>query len=112
MPAQQRLGLDQDQRLTPAGEHRRQRDEEQALPRAELRLLQVSNRHDELLAEEGVLDEELLLAAQKVEEQAAHRPGVVSLWGQGLAQILPGPVRGVVRQVASLLEEDHARIKP
>jgi hypothetical protein len=114
VPPKQRLGLDQHQRLAPVREHRRQRDEKHTLRRAELRLLHSPSRHDELLAKQRVLGEELLFAAQEVDEQPAQRPGLADRGRQGLSQILPAGLRCLVRDVASLLEDapEHVRIRP
>jgi hypothetical protein len=78
------------------------------------RLLHSPSCHDELLAKQRVLGEELSFAAQKVADEAAQRPGLAGRWRQGLSQILPTGPRCLVREVASPLDDapELARIKP
>ena len=70
MPAQHRLGLDDEQRLLPASESTRKEDEEATIDRCKVRSLHLPIEHDELLAEQRVFRNQLRLAPRKVLDAA------------------------------------------
>jgi YesN/AraC family two-component response regulator len=71
MPAQQCLRPDQHQRLAPVGEQRRQTDQDEPIGRAQFWALDLADRNENLVAQEGVLYEELFARARQVQNQAA-----------------------------------------
>src|SRR6516165_2796950 len=60
MPSQQRLRLDEHQRFAPTGEQRRQTNQHEPISRAQFRPLHLANSNEQLVAQEGVLSEQLL----------------------------------------------------
>ena len=85
LSAQDGVGRDDDQRLSPAGPDSGQANPEQTIHRVEPRPGRRSLVDGELLAQGQVLDDELAMAAdeegeepKQVEEEGDHRAGIVS----------------------------------
>jgi len=80
MPAQERIGLDDEEGFPPSADPAGEEDEPEAVGWGEARPADLAMEEDELLAEEDVLGSELGLAASEVEGRAkedrmARRPG-------------------------------------
>jgi hypothetical protein len=73
MPAQQGRGLHEKQRLAPCGRHTRGHHHPPAIEDAHVRSADVSAQDEHLLAEQGVLGEELGARAERVAQEAEHR---------------------------------------
>jgi hypothetical protein len=85
--------------LAPDGEHRGERDQDHALRRPRLGPLHSPGRHDELLAEESVLGEELLLAplpSELIEKPAEPEAAQPKLYGPASQDIGLEPLLGIV----------------
>jgi len=79
MPAQERIGLDDEEALLPSPDPAGEEDEPEAIGWGEAWLVNLAVEDDELLAEECVLGNELSLAASEIEGRAekdriARRP--------------------------------------
>ena len=70
MPAKEGVGLDEEERVAPAGEPVGQGEEEEAIPNSELRLLGSAGCDHDLLTEERVLGAEFVGGPQEVGEVA------------------------------------------
>ena len=79
MPAQQRLGADQMQRVAPSISQPRQDEQEQAIVVSQARPTDLAAQHDDLLAEQRLLGQELRTRASEIssgtERQPRHRSG-------------------------------------
>ncbi len=71
MPTQEGIGLDEQQGLLPAADPARQEHQERAVDRGAARVLHASREHDQLLAQERILGNQVGLAA----DQVGQRPG-------------------------------------
>jgi hypothetical protein len=80
VPAQQRLRLDEHQRVPPIGDHRRETNEDEAVNDTQVRALYMANSDNELVAQEGIFREEVL-ARERARSTA--RPRIGPLWGNG-----------------------------
>jgi hypothetical protein len=67
MPAQERIGLDDKEALLPTPDPAGEEDEPEAIGWGEAWLANLAVEDDELLAEEGVLGNELGIAASEIE---------------------------------------------
>jgi len=72
MPPQNRVGLDQEESVARAGKEARENDEQTPLVGAQLRALDGAECDDELLAEHGVLGQQLRARSREVADEAAH----------------------------------------
>jgi hypothetical protein len=80
MPAQERIGFEDEEALLPTPDPAGEENEPKAIGWGEPRLPNLAVEDDELLAEEGVLGNELGIAASEIEGRAekdriARRPG-------------------------------------
>jgi hypothetical protein len=82
MPAQEGIGLEDEEGFPPSADPAGEEDEPEAVGWGEAWLADLAMEEDELLAEEGVLGNELGLAAGDIErcgenDRIARRPGEV-----------------------------------
>jgi hypothetical protein len=70
VPAQESLGLDDQQRLAPSAHLPGQQHLEQPVPAGKGGALGAAAQHDELLAQQGVLGHQLPLAAEQIAKHA------------------------------------------
>jgi len=80
MPAQERIGIEDEKGLLPTPDPAGEEDEPKAIGWGEPWLVNLAVEDDELLAEEGVLGDEFGIAASEIEgraekERIARRPG-------------------------------------
>jgi len=66
MPAQERVRLDNMQRLLPELRQRGQQNQSQPVALVQLRSLYLSIEHDQLLSQHGILDDQIPAAAPQV----------------------------------------------
>jgi len=70
MPAQERIGLDDEEALLPSPDPAGEEDEPKAIGWGEPWLVDLTVKDDELQAEEGILGNELGVAASEIEGRA------------------------------------------
>ena len=73
MPTQDRIGSDNEQRLPPERRGASEQQEFDAIEVVELRPFALALQDDELLAQEGVLGNEVGLAASEISSSSNHR---------------------------------------
>ena len=73
MPAEEGIGLDDEEGLLPEGRRLGQENQSDAVPIAELRAFGVALQDDELLAEKGILGDEVGSAADHVPGGAGNQ---------------------------------------
>ena len=78
MPAQERIGLDDEEALLPSPDPAGEEDEPKAIGWGEPWLVDLTVKDDELQAEEGILGNELGVAASEIEGRAEKDP--VARW--------------------------------
>jgi hypothetical protein len=66
MPAQQGIGLDNQQGLSPGGELTGKQHQEQTIFPSEPRSFALSSEHDQRVAQQGIFEEEVGFAAREV----------------------------------------------
>jgi hypothetical protein len=118
VPAQDGLWLDDEQRVTPGGQPTGEQDEDGAVGAGAAGALHAASEDEELLAEEGVLEQEVRLAAPQV-GHGADEEGSGRGLGEGAQTSLEDVDEGtrsggqVVEQVdqhdKALLEEQDRR---
>jgi hypothetical protein len=79
VPAQKRLGLDEHEHLLPVGSTGHEEHQEESIKAAERWTVDLSLKHDELLAQESIFSDQLGLSPGKIARETAD--GAVSRWG-------------------------------
>ena len=82
MPAQQRLWLDNEQRLLPGPHHSCQQDQEHAVRLGTDRLFHLATQDDQLLTQQGVFCDEFGLASGKVGQRPKQQRGGALVWSR------------------------------
>jgi len=92
MPAQECIGLDDQQGGSPAWQLAGQEDKESPVSPGEGRAFPLPLQNDELLAQQGVFQHQFTFAASEIQGRT-HSQGIVTVVGTcPLAQALFGPV--------------------
>ena len=76
MPVKQCLGFDDQQGLSPSVQSTGQQDKQAAIPRSQGRTFRLATENDELLAQEGILDDQLRLAARGIRDYSKQETAV------------------------------------